>query len=230
MLNAESFLGTDSTQPATTQVFGVSGSGKTEFVKRMIQLGNTSTKLPEYYRTIVFDIKHAGYSNLGNVVYDMPSLKKNMKKERTTIIHPPDLDSSHEFLKEVIEYLFHLAQSIEEFGATLVIEESSTYIKSTVNGVPPHVQRLATQGRELGLGMILVNQRTLNSKWTDTQTRRIVFFRLPIPDLFMTERRWGIDSEYMNMRLMDRKFSIAIFDLEDLTTRYFEPLKIQPTP
>lgn len=229
-LNPSTFLGSDTTSPAVRQVCGISGSGKTTWMGSLISSTVNSPNLPEYFRVIIFDIKHEGYSQYGEVVTTFEELSKSIRKNRVTVIHPPDIKESKFFLNQVIQLMFDLKEKIEDFSATLILEESSTYIKSTPHGVPSSIKRLATQGRSKELSLILLNQRTLNSKWTDTQTSTVVFFRLPMPDLLLTQQRWGISAEEVNQRLSEIKFSYAVYDLESLEIGYYQPIDIQLTP
>ena len=147
-----------------------------------------------------------------------------------TVVLPPRLETALLFLDAIIDYLFEVSRRVQDFGASLIIEESSTFIRSTPNGVPMSIKRVATQGRSFGLSLILLNQRALNSKWTDTQTTSMVVFRLPTPDLLLVNRRWGFEMQVIDARLRTEKFSFAHFDLETLDIHYYHPVDIQPTP
>jgi len=229
-ITASSFLGSDTTKPAVRQVFGISGSGKTTWMSELIRRSSKSSAFSPMFRIVVFDVKHEGYAEVGKVVTDWKGFQKSIKKNRVTVIHPPDLLDARLFLDEVVDYLFTLSERISGFGASLILEESSTFINSNPNGVPPSLKRMATQGRSKSLSLILLNQRALSSKWVDTQTQSMVIFRLPIPDWELVNRRWGFDGIAIDSRLKELKFSYAVFDLESLEIGYYQPVDIQPTP
>lgn len=224
-LTPSEFLGSNHSKPAVRQVYGISGSGKTTWLNEMIGRGSTSSELDPKFRVVVFDVKHDGYEGVGEVVYDWRGYSKSMNKNRVTVVHP-DIDDAQDFLDDIIDDLFSKSERIDGFGATLVIEESSTYIRSTPNGVPRSIKRMATQGRSRGLSLVLVNQRALSSKWVDTQTSIIVAFILPQPDLRLVEDRWGFPAYDINDRLREEKFSFAVYDLESLGIDFYKPLQI----
>jgi len=229
-ITASGFLGSDTTSPAVRQVFGISGSGKTTWMAELVRISLTSPAFSPLFRIVVFDVKNEGYGSLAEPVSDWRGFERSIKRNRLTVIHPPDLESAQGFLDDVIAHLFNLSKRLDDFGATLILEESSTFIRSTPNGVPPSLKRMATQGRSMSLSLVLLNQRALSSKWVDTQTNSMVIFRLPIPDLDLVNRRWGFDMMTVDERLRKERFSYAHFDLESLSINYYQPLQIQPTP
>ena len=129
-------------------------------------------------------------------------------------------------LDDIISWLFDVADYDPDFSATLILEESSTFIGSSVGSIPPSVKRFATQGRSKGLSLLLVNQRALSNKWADTQSSSITMFRMAIPDRKMLLDRWGVRSEDIDERLKKKKFSFAHFDLEELNLSFYDPIKI----
>lgn len=211
------------------QVFGVSGTGKSVFLRESLRTAARSPDFGPLHRFLVFDIKHDGYQDLAPPVRSVETAFKRLDKDRLAVIHP-DMATAHEDLDAVIEWLFRTAQRVPDFSATLVIEESSTFIGSTVGAIPDSVKRFATQGRSLGLSLILVNQRALSNKWTDTQSASVTTFRLAIPDRELLRKRWGIDADSMDARLKEAKFSFAHLDLESLDMSYYAPIELPKNP
>ena len=228
-LNASVFLGADTTKPAVRQVFGVSGSGKTCWMRELILRAQTSTAFGPKTRIVVFDVKHEGYGDLVELpVSNYSDFSKSIRENRVTVIHPT-IQGADEMLDDVIAELFDLAETVEGFAATLVLEESSTFITTTVSGVPDSIKRMATQGRSRRLTLILLNQRALNAKWVDTQTSSMTLFRLPHPDIDLIKKRWGVDPIALDERLKNHKFSFAHYDLESLELQYYLPITLTPT-
>ena len=221
-------FGTNRTAPAVTQCYGISGTGKPYFLSEMLKQTRVKDMGP-MWRAIVFDVKWDGYAHLvegkkkPGVARTFEQFKKSFKDHKITVVHP-DMEDAHDFLDDIIAHLFQTAQRVDDFSATLVLEECSTFIGSHASSIPMSIKRFATQGRSLGLSIILANQRSLTNKWTDTQSQRIVMFRTAIPDHEMLRKKWGVDGENMDRRLSAKKFSFAEFDLESLELRFYEPL------
>ncbi len=223
---ASSLLGSSKDKPCVQQVFGISGTGKTVFLCETIRQAAKSPDFTPKHRFIIFDVKHEGYTTLvAKPKTTVADALKSIDKEKVLVIHP-DMRSARMELDDLIDFLFETAQFDEEFSATLVLEESSTFIGSSVGSIPPTIQRFATQGRSLGLSLLLVNQRALSNKWTDTQSSSITLFRLARPDAKMLNDRWGIDAFAVDDRLKQVKFSFAHFDLESTELSYYEPIEI----
>lgn len=217
-------FGSNKTSPCVRQVYGISGSGKTYFLNQMIRQGIKSKDFDPMWRFIIFDVKHEGYADLvKSPATSTEEAIKNLKDERVAVIHPP-IEYSQQELDDLIYWLFETAQRVENFGATLILEESSTFIRSSVGGIPASIKRMATQGRSLGLSMVLANQRSLSNKWTDTQSSSITMFRLAVPDGEMMKKRWGLKHDEIDQRLAEKKFSFAHYDLESLDLSYYAPL------
>lgn len=229
-LTPSTLFGSDETRPAVRQIYGISGQGKTVFIRESLRKAARSPEFSPTHRFIVFDVKHEGYETLAPPVSTSERAIRNLKNDRLAVIHP-DIESSKRELDDIIAWLFDAAEINEEFSATLIIEESSTFIGTSVGSIPASVKRLATQGRSLNLTMILVNQRALSNKWTDTQSSSITMFRLARPDGRMLFERWGVDAESMDARLKERRFSFAHLDLEEPDElRFYSPIEMPSNP
>ena len=227
-LNHETFFGSDTTKPCCRMVFGISGSGKSVFLKEMLKQASRSTSYHKMKRFIVFDVKHeSSYAELlpkkVRPATTIEEFTTQIQKSRIVVVHPP-LRSADEFLSNVIEFMFATAQRVDDFTATLVLEESSTFV--TPHNIPTNVKRLATQGRSLGLSLIAVNQRALQNKWLDSQSQSITLWRLARPDSELLKRRWGLCPDSTETKLAEKKFSFAHFDLETLNIDYYEPIEM----
>ena len=222
------FLGADKTKPAVRQGVGVSGTGKTELMKELIRRAEKSPKMDEYSRLIIFDIKHDGYESLipekSEPITDFMGYEKSLTENRLTLIHP-EISEAQDFLDEIIDHLFRTSERIEGFSGTLILEESSTYI--TGHKVPDSLKRFATQGRSMGLSLILLNQRCIGNRWVDTQTASMFVFRLARPDADLLRTRWGICPDKLESKLSEKRFSFAHFDLESLKLDFYEPIKLK---
>lgn len=229
-LTPSTLFGSVETKPAVRQVYGISGQGKTVFLRESLRQAARSTEFSPSHRFVVFDVKHEGYESLAPPVATSERAIRNLKKDRLAVIHP-EIDTARHELDDIIAWLFDAAEVNEGFSATLVIEESSTFIGTSVGSIPPSVKRLATQGRSLNLTMILVNQRALSNKWTDTQSSSITMFRLARPDGRMLYERWGVDAESMDARLKERRFSFAHLDLEEPDElEFYAPIDLPTNP
>ena len=141
------------------------------------------------------------------------------------MIHP-DIQNAKIELDRIISYLFDMSELNPDFSASFILEESSTFIGSSVGSIPASVKRFATQGRSKGLSMLIVNQRALSNKWVDSQAQGMTIFRLPLPDAEMLKKRWGLDFEEIDTELKQIKFSFAYYDLESLELSYYNPIEI----
>ena len=216
-------LGSNRTKPCVRQVYGISGQGKTVMLCESIRKAARLKDFGPKHRFIIFDVKHDGYETLAPPVSDVGLAIRKMDKDRVVVIHP-EMDNSFSELDDIIDYLFEVARYDSEFSATLLVEESSTFISGA--SIPASIKRFATQGRSLGLSLLLVNQRALNSRWTDTQSASITCFRLAIPDKKLLLDRWGLLADEMDAKLSEKKFSFSHYDLEGLDLSYYDPIEI----
>ncbi len=224
-LTPETLFGSKRDKPAVRQVYGISGTGKTVFLCESLRMACRPKKFSDKHRFIGLDVKHEGYESLAPPVRSVGAAIQSLNKDKISIIHP-SIEDAHEDLDELINYLFDMADDVPDFSATLVLEESSTFIGSSVGQIPASVKRMATQGRSKGLTMLLVNQRALGNRWCDTQSASITCFRLAIPDREMLFKRWGVKHEELEGRLSKQKFSFANYDLETLKLSFYQPIKI----
>ena len=223
--STSTLLGGREDRPCVQQVFGISGTGKTVMLCESIRNAARSADFSPKHRFIIFDVKHEGYTTLTKPKTTVAEGLKAIDKEKVILIHP-EMSWARTELDDLIDFLFEAARYDEEFSATLILEESSTFIGSSVGSIPASIQRFATQGRSLGLSLLLVNQRALSNKWTDTQSSSIVLFRLARPDAKMLNDRWGIDAHAVDDRLKQVKFSFAHFDLETTDLNYYQPIDV----
>lgn len=224
-LTPSTLFGSTRTAPAVRQVYGVSGTGKSVFLCESLRAACKSKDFGPKHRFVVFDIKHDGYETLAPPVTNVAKAIQQLDKDKISIVHPP-IDESFEMLDDIISWMFDVADYDPDFSATLVLEESSTFIGSSVGSIPASVKRFATQGRSKGLSILLVNQRALSNKWADTQSSSITMFRMAIPDRKMLLDRWGVRSEEIDVKLKEKKFSFAHFDLESLDMTYYDPIQL----
>jgi hypothetical protein len=227
-MNPSDLLGSNREKPCVSQVFGISGTGKTVFLCEAIRSAARSTDFSPSHRFVVFDVKHEGYTTLAPPKANLTDALKTIDRDKVIVIHP-DMMSARNQLDDLIDWMFDAARYDSKFSATLILEESSTFIGSSVGSIPPSIQRFATQGRSLGLSLLLVNQRALSNKWTDTQSSGITLFRLARPDAKMLQDRWGVDAYAVDARLKELKFSFAHYDLETMEIEYYHPIEI-PNP
>ena len=237
MLNIENLFGANETSPCVRQVYGISGSGKTFMLNKALKVARRSPSFGKHHRFLIFDVKHSGYDDIliqtkktkEFHVSDLDGVIKSVHKNRVTLIYP-EIEDASSLLEDTIKHIFDCAQRIENFSATFVLEESSTFIGAHPFSVPPQIKRFATQGRSLGISLLLVNQRAINNKWVDTQSQGITVFRLAIPDAELLKKRWGLNHEEIDSKLMSKKFSFAHYDLEKLQLSFYEPIKDDKTP
>jgi hypothetical protein len=224
-LNHEKILGSNRETPCVREVFGISGSGKSVFLHEMLKEASRSKAYGPLWRAVVFDVKHEGYASLlpkkMEPCTNMTEVVEQMKNSRITVVHP-EVMGAQGFLDDLIHYLFATAERVKGFSATLILEESSTFIKA--NSLPASIKRFATQGRSRGLALVVANQRSLSNKWIDTQAASVTLFRLARPDADMLSKRWGICPDNLETRLGAKKFSFAYFDLETLSLDFYEPV------
>jgi len=224
-MNPDELFGSDRTKPAVRQVYGVSGNGKSVFLCEALRNACRSSKFGPKHRFVVFDVKHEGYTTLAPPVPNVASAIQELDKQKISVVHP-SIEESFEELDDLIAWMFDTADYDPDFSATLILEESSTFIGSSAGAIPPSIKRFATQGRSKGLTLILVNQRALSNKWADTQTSSITCFRQAIPDRRLLKDRWGICGDTMDEKLKKEKFSFAHLDLETLELKHFGAIKI----
>lgn len=235
MLDIETLFGSKETSPCVRQVYGVSGSGKTYMLNRALKAASKSKNFKRYHRFLIYDIKHEGYENLLNEkkkeypVSDIEGVIKSLQKNRITLVYP-SIEDADELLEDSIKHVFDLAQNIDDFSCTFLLEESSSFIGAHPFSIPTQVKRFATQGRSLGLSLLLVNQRALNNLWVETQSQGITLFRLSYADSLMLKRRWGLNHDEIDSMLRNKKFSFCHYDLESLKLSFYEPITDHKTP
>lgn len=225
MLDIESLFGSDRTKPACRQVYGISGTGKTVFLCESLRKAARSKSFGGKHRFIIFDVKADGYQTLAPPVETGEEAIEKMTNDKVVVVHP-DIINAPQYLDQIIDQLFRVANSDPDFSATLIVEECSTFIGSSSGSIPPSIKRMATQGRSKGLTLILVNQRALTNKWTDSQSQGITMFRLAKPDSKMLYDRWGLNADEIDAKLAENKFSFAHYDLEDLSVSYYDAIEI----
>ena len=225
MLDVEKMFGANRDSPCVKLIYGLSGSGKTMFLCESARVAARSPNFTGLHRFVIFDVKHDGYQTLAKPVETVEEAINKLKPDRVVVIHP-DIQSAKIELDRIISYLFDMAELNPDFSATFILEESSTFIGSSVGSIPASVKRFATQGRSKGLSMLIVNQRALSNKWVDSQAQGMTIFRLPLPDAEMLKKRWGLDFEEIDSELKQIKFSFAYYDLESLELSYYNPIEI----
>mgnify|MGYP003117969036 CR=1 FL=1 len=237
MLSIDNLFGANKTSPCVRQVYGISGSGKTYMLNKALKVARRMPSFGKFHRFVIFDVKHDGYEDvLINTkktkeypVSDFEGVVKSLEKNRVTLIYP-EIEDAPILLEDTIKHIFDTAQRLEGFSVTFLLEESSTFIGSHPFSIPPQIKRFATQGRSLGLSLLLVNQRAINNKWVDTQSQGITIFRLAIPDAELLKKRWGLNHEQIDLKLSERKFSFAHYDLEKLRLDYYSPITDDKKP
>ena len=222
-ISPSELFGSNRERPAVRQVFGLSGSGKSVMLCESLRSACRSKDFGGKHRFVVFDVKHDGYQSIAPPTPNVVTAIRQLNHQKVAIIHP-DIKTSHDELDDLIDFLFDASDYDPDFSATLILEESSTFI--TGHKVPDSIKRFATQGRSKGLTLILVNQRALSSKWTDTQSSSITMFRMPIPDRKLLKDRWGLIADDIDKKLKKQKFSFSHFDLESLTTTYYGAIEV----
>ena len=237
MLSIQTLFGSKKTSPCVRQVYGISGSGKTFMLNKALKVARRMPDFGKHHRFIIFDVKHEGFEDVlinskktkEYPVSDYDGTIKSINNNRVTLIHP-DIEEAPILLEDTIKYIFDCANRIENFSCTFILEESSTFIGAHPFSIPLQVKRFATQGRSLGLSLLLVSQRALNNKWVDTQSQGITIFRLAIPDSELLKKRWGLSHDEIDAKLSEKKFSFAHYDLESLSLSYYDPIKDKKHP
>jgi hypothetical protein len=224
-LDPYEFFHGDLKRPAVRQVFGTSGTGKTTLLEQWSSEAVRSRKFPKNWRLLIVDVKADDYSSIVEPITDLDEVMKSLNENRITLFYP-GVHTALEDVEQLVDYLFYLADNQEDFSATMILEESSTYI--TAHVVPPQLKRMAVQGRSKGLTIVLANQRMMNNLWIDTQTAHMVAFQSAIPDHALVKKRWGIDGDAMSKRLAERPFSWSHFDFNSLDLKFYAPLELQP--
>ena len=222
-LDPFTFLHGDAKAPAVRQVFGTSGTGKTTLLEHWSYEAVKSKQFPKNWRMIIVDVKAEDYSDLVKPLTSLEEVMESVNKNRITLFYP-SVHTAMEDVEQLVDFLFYMADEAEDFSATLILEESSTYI--TAHTVPPQLKRMAVQGRSKKLTIILANQRMMSNLWIDTQTAHLLAFQCAIPDRAMIKKRWGIDGEVLSSRLAQLDFSWAHFDFNKLALRYYAPVEL----
>ena len=219
MLDVEKMFGVDKASPCAKLIYGLSGSGKTVFLCESVRKSARSNNFSGSHRWVIFDIKHDGYQSLAKPVNSVEAAISKLEKDRVVVIHP-NIETAKVELDEIISHLFAVAEVNPNFSASFILEESSTFIGSSVGSIPSSVKRFVTQGRSKGLSILIVNQ------WVDSQAQGMTIFRLPLPDAEMLKKRWGLDFQEIDDNLKQVKFSFAYYDLESLDLDYYNPIEV----
>ena len=185
------------------------------------------------HRFVILDIKHEylfpnKYQKTAYFpITDLRRAISSISENRLTLVYPP-LEDADLFLQIIIEYLFEAADEIETFSASLIVEESSMYVSPQT--IDPSLQRVLTQGRSKRITVGLANQRFLTNRWIDNLAASMVAFPLAIPDRDILKRRWGLDGEGLNAKLLEERHSFAVFDLETQGLDYYRPIGSEGGP
>jgi DNA helicase HerA-like ATPase len=159
-------------------VFGQTGRGKSEFLKRII--------VPAINKFLIFDAKYE-YSGFGRVAHNISELRALVKtKGVLKIVFQPLRDSNlniafEEVSKFILDYLRDLVFIVDEFQ--LVAPEGN---------VPPSLMKILTLGRSSGIGFIGATQRAqLITKTALTQAEHIIIFYVSSKDLEYLSKYFG---------------------------------------
>ena len=215
--SAPSWLIPDGSQKGLSSILVArTGSGKTEWLKRMLFDGY---KVPEskYHRTIFITPK---YENILNApaVADPRSLQKALQKNSIVAYHPVDPEYYDEDVNSVIETIFNLKDEIpavkddkgvyHEISYHIVIDDSQILDGFDSRRSPsPSVKKLTIAGRSKKIkGTFVVHRFGALPRIMNGNVGDLIVMNVSSIDLDITKRLFGIDFEPIMPELVDYRW------------------------
>ena len=213
-----------------TLVSGTSGSGKTTAIVSMLRDAIFTKSFDENYRFIIIDPKvQAGdYDLLSEPVRTVDEAIQSISENRVTLYWPDYAEFNQKTLEQdvssIVNYLFDLLDANPKMKSTVVLDEASILISP--NRISDSLKRLTVQGRAKGIIPVYISQRPLTNRWIDSNISRVVLFRMLPVDADNLSKRWGIDFNRVSDRINQHDYSFALFDMENIRVRLFNPVQL----
>ena len=185
-------------------VFGVTQSGKTFFVKKII------SQIRNY---IIYDIKRE-YSSFGVVVHTLQGFKEALKNKLNHIVIQP-LDLSPEHFDSYCEIIFKHLKNI-----TFIVDEEHKFC--TKSKMPYWFNSIVTiaQGKEFKIGVIGITQRPSNvHNDMITQSTIIISFMVKAHDAKAVNRFTGIPIQSLESL---PQYYFYLYDEYNYCKRYYK--------
>lgn len=210
-----------------TLVFGKSGSGKTYGIRALIMKALPNKKFGKNHRFIVVDpkVQSGDYDVLTDPITDdnIETIAESLNENRLTLVWP-SYEYAGELIDQIIELLFHISDAFEDFSATLIIDESGEFISH--NSMPKSIGKLAVQGRAKRLKGVFLNQRPILNRKLDSQVQSIVLFDMVTIDMDNLAKRWGINWDEIQGKILKEKHSFYHKNFMENTASFFHRIKI----
>lgn len=208
---------------------GTSGSGKTTAILTTLQAAIKSKEFGEFHRFVIVDPKtqSGDYDILAQPLSKVEDVFKSIRKNRVTLFWP-NMDFLEDDIESVISYIFQLSDSEPKTSFTFVLDEAA--IVMTPAKLPTEIKRLAVQGRSKRIMPIYASQRPLINRWTDANLSSMFLFRTLQVDADVLNKRFGVDFEAVNAKLLEKEYSFIHFDLETGGTTPVNPLPLPKLP
>lgn len=204
---------------------GNSGSGKTTAMISMLQTVAKSKAFGPMHRFVIVDPKRqpGDYDLMVDPVHTIEDAMKSIEEERITVFWP-DLDNYEETVSVLADYMFALADGEPKSSYTFVLDEASILITPT--RIPNSLKRIAVQGRAKRIMPIFLSQRPLVNRWTDANLSNMFLFRTLPVDADALAKRWGLDFESTQAKILERPYSFIHFNLETIQLTPIEPVPL----
>jgi len=212
------------------------GSGKTEWLKRMLFDGY---KVPEskYHRTVFITPK---YENILNApaVADPRSLQKALQKNSIVAYHPLDPEFYDEDVNAVIETIFNMKDEIpavkddkgvyHEISYHIIIDDAQILDGFDSRRSPsPSVKKLIIAGRSKMIkASVIVHRFGALPRVINGNVASLIVMNVSSVDLDITKRLFGIDFEPIMPELVDYRWVyIDLLQNTPVPTKY-APVKL----
>ena len=235
--NAPSWLIPDGSQKGLSSILVArTGSGKTEWLKRMLFDGY---KVPEskYHRTVFITPK---YENILNApaVADPRSLQKALQKNSIVAYHPLDPEYYDEDVNSVIETVFNLKDEVpavkddrgeyHEMSYHIIVDDAQILDGFDSRKNPSSsVKKLIIAGRSKRIkSTLIVHRFAALPRLINGNVSNLVVMNVSAIDLDITKRLFGIDFEPIMPELINYRWVYAnLLDNTPTPTKY-APVKL----
>ena len=210
----------------TSQIVGRPGSGKSYFLKHTITEFLKRNKDPNY-RMIYVCPKHEMLlsDKKEHQPIGVDKLEKHLRKNRFACVYP-DIDYIDAEADYIIDLTFAIEKSNPDFSATIIIDDSQTFIESR-KSTTTSFRRLALTGRSRGIRYVAVAHSIIYQKDLEGSTSYIIMFNLPFKQHWSDSiKRYGFDPQPYVEQLGSTPYSYVWFDVTTTKATLHQPLDL----
>ena len=210
----------------TTQIVGRPGSGKSFYLKHTILEFMKRNKDPNYRLIFICPKQEMYFSDeKEHRPISVTQFERHIRRNRLSLIYP-DTDALDRQVEKIIDHVFAIERENEGFSATIIIDDSQTFIESK-KSISPAFRRLALTGRSRGIRYVAVAHSIIYQKDLEGSTSYIIMFNLPFKQHWNDSiKRYGFDPEPYVEQLATTPYSHVWFDVTTTKVSLYPPLEI----